>query len=368
MKAQNILGGDIEDLKELRDIVQNQMNIQDGIEQTNIEYQKLQKEAEAEEKLMNDNIQFTIKKRREQIVINFDNEISKFQDKLKKVKNERDKKKDKEVKKRISEETKDLVSENKNIKEEYRTYMAQNGLSKVWDNKLFYSLFFPRRISEFIIFMIFWVVGVIAIPALFCDLMGQTFWLLKTLVVLIYAVLFILVYAFVYRFAKDDYKEYFMYVRGKQALIESNNKKIAAIKRDIRRDKDEQQYNLEKYDKEIGSIQENIEDVVSRKNEALNEFDKNTSVEIGNEIYKHDMVSIQEKRQRISELSKYLKDNEDKLKEINLDISTNYAAYLGTENLTLDKIDGLLAIMSQQDAKTVGDAINISKSISNTML
>lgn len=61
MKAQNILGGDIEDLKELRDIVQNQMNIQDGIEQTNIEYQKLQKEAEAEEKLMNDNIQFTIK-------------------------------------------------------------------------------------------------------------------------------------------------------------------------------------------------------------------------------------------------------------------------------------------------------------------
>lgn len=61
MKAQNILGGDIEDLKELRDIVQNQMNIQGGIEQTNIEYQKLQKEAEAEEKLMNDNIQFTIK-------------------------------------------------------------------------------------------------------------------------------------------------------------------------------------------------------------------------------------------------------------------------------------------------------------------
>ena len=96
---------------------------------------------------MNDNIEFTIKKRREQIVINFDNEISKFQDKLKKAKSERDKKKDTEVRKRILEETKDLVSENKNIKEEYRTYMAQNGLSRIWDNKLFYSLFFPRKLS-----------------------------------------------------------------------------------------------------------------------------------------------------------------------------------------------------------------------------
>lgn len=363
MKAQNILNGDVDDLKELRAIVENQLNIQNGIEQANVECQKLQKEAEAEEKLMNDNIEFTIKKRREQIVINFDNEISKFQDKLKKAKSERDKKKDTEVRKRILEETKDLVSENKNIKEEYRTYMAQNGLSRIWDNKLFYSLFFPRKLSEVLIMMVFWVVGIIAIPALICTLMGSAFWLLKTFVVLIYVALFILIYAFVYRFAKDDYKEYFMYVRGKQALIETNNKKIAAIKRDIRSDKDEEQYNLGKYDKEIGNIQANIDDVVSRKNDALNEFDKTTSIEIGNEIYRHDIVSIQEKKQRITELSNYLKESEDKLKEINLNISTNYAAYLGAENLALDKIDKLLSIMSEQGASTVGDAVNISNSM-----
>lgn len=363
MKAQNILNGDIEDLKELREIVENRLKVEKGIEQAGIECKKLEKEAETEENLMNDNIEFTIKKRREQIALNFDNEIGKFQDKLKKVKNDRDRKKDKEVKKRISEETKELVSENKSIKEEYRTYMTQKGLSRMWDNKLFFSLFFPRRLSEFLVLMAFWTVGLIAVPALFCRLMGNTFWLVKTVAVLIYAALFLLVYAFVYRFAKDDYKADFMFVRGKQAIIESNDKKIAAIKRDIRRDKDEERYDLKKYDKELDHIQGSIEDVVSRKNEALAEFDKSTSIEIGNEIYKRDVVSIQNKKQRIKELSGFLKENEEKLKEINLNISTNYGAYMGEENLALEKLDKLMSIMNEKKTATVGDAISMLNNV-----
>ena len=116
-----------------------------NITNISIEKQKLEKEASAEENLMSENIEFTIKKRREQIVSEFDNQITKAQDKLKKVKNERGKEKDKKVAKRIKEETKDLIQENKNIKEEYRTYMKQKGLSRFWDNKLFISIFFMLK-------------------------------------------------------------------------------------------------------------------------------------------------------------------------------------------------------------------------------
>ena len=42
-----------------------------------VEKQKLEKEAQLEEKIMYENIEFTIKKRRDQIVSNFDNQIGK---------------------------------------------------------------------------------------------------------------------------------------------------------------------------------------------------------------------------------------------------------------------------------------------------
>ena len=68
MEAQNILYGDINDLKELRTLLENHVNIGNSITAMNIEKQKLEKEFATEEKLMQENIEFTIKKRRDQIV------------------------------------------------------------------------------------------------------------------------------------------------------------------------------------------------------------------------------------------------------------------------------------------------------------
>ncbi|MDE6208841.1 MAG: hypothetical protein K2M73_04090 [Lachnospiraceae bacterium] len=363
MKAQNILYGDRDDLKELRMLLENQSNIANNLTVMNMEKQKLEKEALAEEKLMQDNIEFTVKKRREQIVSNFDNEISKSQDKLKKVRNERGKEKDKKIKKRIQEETKDLVQENRNIKEEYRTYMKQKGLSRWWDNKLIMSLFFPRTPTEMLILMAFLIAAVIGVPVMLCTLMGNTFWLIKTLVVLIYMALFVVIFAFVYRFARDDYKADFLEVRSKQAIIMKNNSRIAKIKRDIRHDKNEEGYELNKYDKEIKEIEDIIEDIVNRKNEALSEFEKSTRVDIQEEIYKRDIVSIEDKKNKTAELAVKIKDYEEQQKEVALNVSTNYTAYMGEENLSLDRIEKLIMIMDDGKAETIGDAINVLKTM-----
>ncbi len=363
MEAQNILYGNISDLKELHGIIQKQNNLNMNITNISIEKQKLEKEASAEENLMSENIEFTIKKRREQIVSEFDNQITKAQDKLKKVKNERGKEKDKKVAKRIKEETKDLIQENKNIKEEYRTYMKQKGLSRFWDNKLFISIFFPRTPLEMLILMITLVAFVIGIPVLLCALMGNTFWLVKTLVVLIYMALFVVLFAFLYRFARDDYKEAFLEVRSKQAMIYKNNGQINKIKKRIKHDKNEEAYELHKYDKEIKEIEDNIADIINRKNVALEDFDKTTRVDIHDEIYKRDIVSINEKRNNAANLAEQLKKMEQEGKELALNISTNYTAYLGEENITLDRIEKLIMIMDSGNAPTVGAAINISQTM-----
>ena len=363
MEAQNILNGNINDLKELHVILDNYANISNGVTAADVEKQKIEKEAAAEEKLMLDNIEFTIKKRRDQVVGNFDNEIIKVQDKLKKVRNERGKEKNKKVAARIKEETKDLVLENKNIKEEYRTYMKQNGLSKFWDNKLFISLFYPRTPIEMLILMVTLVFAFIGVPVLLCSALSKVFVLIRILVVMIYIVLILLIFAFLYRFARDDYKQAFLEIRKKQALIYKNNSQINKIKKKIKKDKNEDGYELHDYDNEIKELEDSMADIVVRKNVALDDFEKTTREEIYNEIYRRDIISINEKKQKINDLTSSLKDLETQQKEMALNISTNYTAYMGAENMTMETIERLIMIMDEGKATTVGDAINVSKAM-----
>ena len=359
MEAQNILYGSVNDLKELHTILEKQINIGNNISAMNIDKQRLEKEAQTEEKLMHDNIDFTIKKRREQIVANFDNEMIKYQDKLKKVRNERGKEKDKKMALRIKEETKDLGLENKNIKEEYRTYMKQKGISTLWDNKLFFSVFYPRTPLEMLILMAFMVAVFIGIPILICTGMGSVHAFFKVIVVLIFLIFAVGTFAFVYRFARDDYKQDFLEVRKKQALIGKNNYQIAKIKKEIKKDKNEERYELHDFDKEIKEFEDTIADIVKRKNNALDDFEKTTSVEIRDEIYNKDITSIRNKKDEAANLANKIKEYEALLKECALEISTNYTAYLGEENMSLEKIEKLIVIMGDGRASTVSEAITI---------
>lgn len=359
MEADNILKGNIADLKQLRTMLEDQNNIKNNIMVMTAEKQKLEKEAEIEEKAMMENIEFTVRKRREQVISNFDNEITKTRDKLKKIRTQREKEKGKKVEARIKNETKDLVQENKNIRDDYRTYMRQRGLSKVWDNKLFMSMFFPKTPVEILIMMATLVMIFILVPVLICNAMGSVWTIFKVIVVLAYLTLIVFILGFMYRFARDDYKAEFLEVRSKQATIMKNKAQINKIKKKIKKDKNEEGYDLGEYDKELKELEDIVEDTAKKKKKALAEFEKKTMSNIHDEIYNRDHVSIDEKKKKATELSSKLKDYEAHLKEVSLKISTNYTAYLGAENMNMEKIEKLIMIMDDGKAATIGEAINV---------
>lgn len=359
MEAGNILKGNIDDLKQVRTVLENQVSIKNNIAAMTVEKQKLEKEAQAEEKAMMGTIDFTVKKRREQIVANFDDEITKTRDKLKKIRAEREKEKGKKVAARIKNETKDLIQENKNIRDEYRTYMRKRGLSRVWDNKVFMSVFFPKTPVELGIMLITLLAIFIIVPIVIWNVMGDIFWLFKGIVVVAYLIIVGGIAFFMSRFAKDDYKQDFLEVRRKQTTILRNKAQIKKIKNKIKRDKNEDGYELHEYDAELKELEDIIEDTARKKKKALAEFEKKTMTNIHEEIYSRDNVSIEEKKTKIAELSSKIKEYEAHLKEVSLKVSTNYTAYLGAENMTIEKIEKLIIIMDAGKASTVGDAINV---------
>ena len=97
MEGQNILYGNVEDLRHVRGIVEARGKVRDEIIFLNSEKVRLEKDVKAEEKQLADNIDNTLRKRREQVVANFDKELQKSQERLKKVRNARGKEKDKKV-------------------------------------------------------------------------------------------------------------------------------------------------------------------------------------------------------------------------------------------------------------------------------
>ena len=131
MEGQNILYGNVDDLMNVRGLVEARDKVRAEIDSLNNEKRRLEKDVVAEEKQMSINIESTVKKRREQVVSNFDKELDKSQDRLKKVRNDRGKEKNKKVAERIKEETADLVNENKNIILRNIEQGKQAGVNKV---------------------------------------------------------------------------------------------------------------------------------------------------------------------------------------------------------------------------------------------
>ncbi len=358
MEGQNILYGNKDDLKAIYAAVQTQTALRNDIAACNVEKQRIEKEIVAEEKFLNDTIEATVKKRREQVVSNFDKELSKTQDRLKKVKSERTKAKSKGMESRIKIETAELVQENKNLHEEIRTVFKQKGVPTILDRGWFYSLYFPKSLREKLGFALGAFLIIVGIPSFATWFLGSNK-LIKTLLYIFFMAIFTALYVLGYRYARIQKKDVFADTKVQRITILKNTAKIRRIVKSIKKDNDEERYDLNGYDKDIKELEEHINDIVKRKNEAISDFEKTTKQDIEDEITKRDIGRIDKIKSELTELSIKLKELEERQKDVTLSISTNYAAYLGEENLAAERIEKMLVLLDDGKAVTISDAINI---------
>lgn len=362
MEGQNILYGNIDDLRNIHGALETQTALRNQITSEMTLRQNLNKDIEAEEKLLRETIDTTVRKRREQVVSNFDKEMSRAQDRLKKTRNDRNKAKNKGIEIRIKEETAEIIQENKNLRDEIRTIFRQKGIWKYFDNKLTYILYYPRSVKEKAGFLIIAAMILIVIPTLAVWLTNW-FWLLKVLEYIIVAGIFAGLYALGYKYVKVQYRDAFAETKIQRITILKNEAKIKRIKKSIKRDKDDDRYGLEHFDDDIKELEEHISDIVARKNEALSDFERTTKADIEEEITSRDIGKIEKLKKELSEINIRLKELEEKQKNLTLNISTNYTAYIGEENMNIDRIEKMILLLGEGKAKTIGDAVNILKSM-----
>ena len=348
-------------LEKAREAVSELSAAEESERQMEQDKKRLEREQEAEKKQMDDAVQATVKKRRQEISSSYDAELNKVQDLLKKARSKREKAKNQGMKERIAEETSELHAYNKELRARMKTRFRQEHVPGFCRSGLYYSLYFPRWAKDFLILLIFVAVIFVGLPwGIYMCLPQQKILFL----VGIYAAV-LLIPGGLYMAIGNHTKLHYMEVlkEGRQILdqIHANDRKIRVITSTIRKDRNESVYDLEKYDDEIARLQQELSDVASKKQDALNTFETVTKNILQDEIEHAYREKIQELQIQQDAVLKQLQETSHQLKISRLNVSEQYGSHLGREFLEPSRIQELEELVRQGQASNVSEAIEIYK-------
>ncbi len=319
---------------------------------------QLEKQMEYKEKAIVEEINAAIKKRRAEVEASFEEQVDKIKARIKKVKAKKDKEKNTQVSERIKEATADLTTEKIRLKEEMKAVYQKNHISRFFNNSMYHALFLPRSFKDvcgilLTVFVVLFVLPYLIVYKLL--LPHEVFYLVIDYIITV--VIFGGLYLLISEKTKGQHTDAVIDIRATRAKQAKNQKKINAISKDIRKDKDESAYGLESYNSEIEELEEDLKSIAEDKKEAMVEFETKTIsiIEAGIRADKKDeMESLKEAH---AQAYKEQKRAEEKVKLYSIEITNKYESFIGKEFLTMDKIDKLIDIIQSGQANTVAEAI-----------
>lgn len=349
-------------LEKAREALDDLSVVQDREGQLELDEKRLGKALDTEKKVIADTISQTIKKRRDEINTTYDKEINKAQDQLKKARSKREKAKSQGVKERISSETAELYSLNKEIKALMKSLFKEKRVPGFCNSGLYYSLFFPKWPKELLTALVFVLVFFLAIPCGIYFLVPERTHFHLAVIYVLDIVIFGGIYISISNRTKMQHMETLRVGRKYLDDIRANNKKIKKVTSSIKKDRDDAQYHLEKFDDEIAQFQQDLNEVTAKKKEALNYFETVTKTILQDEIEHNHKAKLDELESQYGQVQEQLKSTSAEVKSKRLNITDNYGTYLGKEYLDSLKIAELCTIVQSGQAANVSEAITVHKS------
>lgn len=367
MAADNVYDEDQEYLIEARDTISELEDLKDKLEEIKLLQKKNKRAIVREERATGDEISATLKKRKEQIAASYDRQIDVNNSKIRQVQTKKDKKKSQRMEDRINKETADIREENRQLNATIKTLFKKNHVPPFCNTKMYYCLFSPKGMSEFLELFIILLVACGGIPAaVIAVLMNTKF---KTgshtaMCVLIAALIIIaefIIYFILFNLTKVKHRDLIREGRRTRDKIIANEKAVKAIKNSIAKDKDESIYRLGKYDKKIQELEDAGGVISDEKLDALRTFEKETKQLITDEITGRRKEKLDRLKSERDTLENDFSDTQKKISEYELMITNKYETYLGKDFCTEEKLSDLISIMEEGSASTVSEAIKVYK-------
>lgn len=359
----NVLNGGIDILNEMRASVTGLEDMKRRVAELKDKQGKLEKDIALKQKAMDAEIGSTVSKRQSEIERSFDSQLDNTRDRIKRVRAKKDKLKGDKVSERIDIETASLRETIRSQKQDLKGVFSREHISGIFNTDYFFSVFMPEHVVDFCVILAS-IIIMLAIPALIYVFIPDTVrkvWMLVVLYVVV-IVLSMAIFMCIYRYSKKKARA-FDEARNLRAKISENKKQIKKIKKAILKDKDESGYGLEKFEVELNDLENQVNDIVNQKKQALSDFENTTKVDITNQIRAGYIDSINQMKAQNEAAYDEQRELENNIKNTSLAISQKYEAYVGKENLSVGTIDSLIEIINGGDAVNIADALEYYKKI-----
>lgn len=358
MDGGNLLSGGVDTLNEIKENLLELQGYQANNTALSGEEKKLEKSINSLEKSIEDEIQTTVRTRREEIEDAFDKQIGVTRAKNKKVKDKRDKRRNLKVSARIKSETLPLKSENNELKSEAKALLKQKHIPSICNTKLFQALYAPSCFTDLLIILAAIAVILLLLPC------GIYFYLLpeeKILYLILIYVITVLIFGGLYVFTdsrtKEKHPEEIKQLKAIRKNIRLNKKKMALIRSNIKRDRDESSYGLQGFDEEILKLNQEEADTQAQKKKALEEFDNTTKQVITSEIMGTNEEKLTGLKKEYEKTNTELKNTEEKIKALTIKIASEYEPYIGKDLITKERLDTLIGIIQAGNAANISEAV-----------
>jgi len=358
----NILSGGLEDLKGLKNILLELDRLKDKNDALAKEEEKLEKAIKIKEKAIADEIASTSKKRKDEIEATYDEQIDKTRSRMKKIRNRKEQSKSAKISERIEAETAELKEEYRQLVLESKELLKQNKVPSFCNTRLFFALFMPKGIGDLLIIALTLALVLLLLPCLvYFYLIPVQNMIYLMLIYILVVIVFGGLYMLIDNNIKDKHKDTIKRIQKLRFKMMENKKSQDKIRKGILKDKDESQYGLDNFNQELSELDKELKSILEQKKEALSAFENTTRFVISDEIKARNQDELNSMKKQYGQVYVEIKDTEDKIKNLSMDIANNYEAYMGKEFMSVEKIKILMDIMLDNKLKTISEAIGYYK-------
>ncbi len=358
-KAEKTVTGNILFVKEAREALAGLEAMKASQIELDLTEKRLAKSLASQKKIVEDQVNTTVKRRREELVRRYDSEIAKVQDTIKKIKTKREKSKQQSMKERITAQQSPYLAENKEMNDKIKGLFKQNQVPAFCNSLVYYSLYFPRTMKEVIMMMVIFAVCCIAIPCGVFALLPEkkTLWLI--LIYLVIIVVFGGIYILIGNMTKDKHLATLQEAGVIRRQMAKNVKKMNSIKRSIKREKTEEHYDLSSFDAELAEKEKEKADLQAKKDEAVAHFENTVKPSITEEIVAASRDKITQMEEEHKQTSISIAQKAEQVKQETFRIGRDYEAQIGKEFMQQDKLSALLNLLEGGQATTITEAENL---------
>lgn len=265
--------------------------------------------------------------------------------------------KEKKVKRHISDMTRDHENEIRKTRKQIRELLREKRVSPICGKRLWFSLFMPRHITEYLLVVLMWMFGAVAVPALIYQLIPdhgiwQFFILLPVFVVIISAC-----YIEIGKRTTRRFPELFQECRSKVDYMDELKKNIRHTQDSIVKADDESRYGLKSLDEEIFRQQQELRDLRKKQTAQLKSFEEDMRPKIIEEFQKKSQTRLDELTQTMNGLAKERSLTMEMISELQLDILDHYEETLTSQNLNTRNLNRILSCLKEGKASTLEEAL-----------